>query len=116
LPVGFTHHITFSFRPVISENLDIINIIELEIRKETFSIEIKINIVFSVCNSGFHITSVGRRLGAEILAVMDLICGIGAASELSGSSLLQKKESRSVVKEGLQIHGGKSVDNYRKLF
>jgi CRISPR/Cas system-associated endoribonuclease Cas2 len=36
LPVGFTHQLTFSLRPVISENLDTIHIIELEIRQETF--------------------------------------------------------------------------------
>jgi len=34
---GFTHQLTFSFRPVISENLDTIHIIELKIRNETFS-------------------------------------------------------------------------------
>jgi hypothetical protein len=36
LPVGFTHQLTLSLRPVIPENLDTIHIIELEIRKETF--------------------------------------------------------------------------------
>jgi hypothetical protein len=37
LPVGFTHQIMFSFRPVISENLETIHIIEIKIRIDTFS-------------------------------------------------------------------------------